>query len=176
MLDVDALGKAEGESWVYKGRDVFEDDTRVLLHLSRGGADATVVREFNLESKSFVDPESGGFYLPEAKTRASWKDKDTLLVGTDTGEGSLTDSGYPRTVRELKRGMALADSTLQYEGKKEDVSVNGYVSKHRGVVVEWQSRSVSFYLSKRRFRMLDDDSVPTTDWIELDGVIPDDAR
>jgi hypothetical protein len=51
VLDVDALGKVEGESWVYKGRDVFEDDTRVLLHLSRGGADATVVREFNLASK-----------------------------------------------------------------------------------------------------------------------------
>ena len=85
VLDVDALNKAEGESWVYKGRDVFDDDTRVLLKLSRGGADATVVREFNLDSKSFVDSASGGFVIPEAKTRVGWKDKDTLLVGASRG-------------------------------------------------------------------------------------------
>ena len=62
--------------------------------------------------------------------------------GTDTGPSSMTDSGYPRTVREWKRGDKLSESTLVFEGKKEDVSVSGYVSKHLGVVVEWQSRSL----------------------------------
>ena len=42
------------------------------------------------------------------------------------GEGSLTDSGYPRVVLEWKRGTPLSDATKVYEGQKEDVSVNGY--------------------------------------------------
>ena len=59
VLDLDLLGAAEGESWVYKGATVLDDGSpgahnRCLLQLSRGGADATVCREFNLASKSFV--------------------------------------------------------------------------------------------------------------------------
>ena len=90
MLDLDALGRAEGESWVYKGADVLDDGSpgcadRVLLSLSRGGADAVVVREFDLGLKAFVPEASGGFVLPEAKTRASWKNKDTrvYIAGKD---------------------------------------------------------------------------------------------
>ena len=91
VLDVDALGKAEGESWVYKGSRVLSDGSpechnRALLLLSRGGADATVVREFNFASKTFVDAASGGFVLPEAKSNVSWRDKDTLMVGTVIGD------------------------------------------------------------------------------------------
>ena len=64
-----------------------------------------------------------GFALPEAKSDVAWKDRDTLLVGTDFGPGTLTDSGYPRIVKEWKRGTKLADGTLVYEGEKVDVAV-----------------------------------------------------
>ena len=72
------------------------EPTRTLMSLSRGGADATVVREFDLTTKSFVE---GGFSLPEAKSRCSWQSRDMLLVGTAFDDGSLTDSGYPRVVK-----------------------------------------------------------------------------
>ena len=118
VLDIDALGKAEGESWVYKGYELYkpEDGTtedisslcRVMLRLSRGGADATVVREFDMLEKAFVQ---GGFEMPEAKSYCRWKDLNTLLIGTDFGDGkSLTDSGYPRTVREWRRGTPLSEA------------------------------------------------------------------
>jgi prolyl oligopeptidase len=42
-----------------------------------------------LTTKQFV---SGGFTLPEAKSHTAWEDENTVLVGTDFGEGSLTDS------------------------------------------------------------------------------------
>jgi prolyl oligopeptidase len=104
VIDIDALGRAEGENWVWHGATVLRpDDRRCLVSLSRGGADADVVREFDLETKSFV-PD--GFALPEAKSHVAWRDADTLLVATDTGPGSLTDSGYPRTVREWRRGTS----------------------------------------------------------------------
>ena len=77
-----------------------------------------MVREFNLASKAFVPPASGGFLVPEAKTRVGWRDKDTLLLGTDMGPGSLTDSGYPRCVHEWKRGTPLKDAALVFEGEK----------------------------------------------------------
>ena len=93
--------------------------TRVLLNLSRGGADATYLREFDLLTESFVDSdgEEQGFALPEAKTRARYKSRDVLLVGTDTGEGSMTTSGYPRTVREWKRGTKVEDAPIVFEGE-----------------------------------------------------------
>src|SRR6266705_1082046 len=63
VLDLDALGTAEKESWVWEGANTLEpENRRCLISLSRGGADARVVREFDLVTKQFV-PD--GFTLPE---------------------------------------------------------------------------------------------------------------
>src|SRR3954462_10636705 len=105
LIDVDALGKAEGKSWVWHGADCLAPDyRRCLVALSAGGTDADVVREFDLSAGRFVE---GGFTLPEAKSEVAWADADTLLVGTDWGADSLTSSGYPRIVKLWKRGTPL---------------------------------------------------------------------
>lgn len=123
----------------------------MLLNLSRGGADATYLREFDLLTESFVDADGdeAGFALPEGKTRARWKSRDTLLIGADTGEGSMTTSGYPRTVREWKRGTKVEHAPIVFEGEETDVSCSQYVADetHRpgGTAYEVRSRSVSFY-------------------------------
>ncbi|WP_191554802.1 prolyl oligopeptidase family serine peptidase [Brevundimonas aurantiaca] len=121
LLDIDALSKAEGRDWVFKGADCLApDETRCLINLSDGGKDAVVVREFDLTTKGFVD---GGFNLPEGKHRIEWLDRDTLLVATDFGPGSLTESGYPFIVKTLKRGQTLAQAVEDYRG---DASDGGY--------------------------------------------------
>ena len=136
VLDVDALAEKDGISWVWKGsralprkRDPMSDNgrivTRCLLNLSRGGSDATFLKEFDLPTQSFVQDQP--FELPEAKTRASYKSRDCLLVGSafeDSPEESLTDSGYPRAVREWERGTPIADAKTVFEGEKTDVAVN----------------------------------------------------
>ncbi len=50
LLDVDALAGQEGESWVWQGAATLRPGgyRLALVHLSRGGADATVVREFDV--------------------------------------------------------------------------------------------------------------------------------
>ena len=83
----------QNEHWVYEGCIPCHNSQRVLIELSMGGTDATVIREFDLASKTFV---SDGFSLKEAKLRIAWRDHNSLLVGTDTGEGSLTTSGLPK--------------------------------------------------------------------------------
>lgn len=123
ILDVDALAKAEGKNWVYKGVSCLPPaNTDCLISLSNGGKDATTQREFDVTTKSFV---KGGFDIPEAKSDLVWKDKDTLLIATDWGaDGStLTESGYPFVVKELKRGQTLAQATEVYRGAKSDVAV-----------------------------------------------------
>ncbi|MBB5739968.1 prolyl oligopeptidase family serine peptidase [Brevundimonas aurantiaca] len=121
LLDIDALSKAEGRDWVFKGADCLApDETRCLINLSDGGKDAVVVREFDLTTKRFV---GGGFNLPEGKHRIEWLDRDTLLVATDFGPGSLTESGYPFIVKTLKRGQTLAQAVEDYRG---DASDGGY--------------------------------------------------
>ena len=123
LIDVDALGKAEGKSWVWHGANCLAPDyRRCLVALSPGGTDADVVREFDLASGAFV---AGGFALPAAKSDTAWVDADTLLVGTDYGPGSLTSSGYPRIVKLWKRGTDLAAAPTILAGEPADVRVGG---------------------------------------------------
>jgi len=118
LLDIDALSRAEGKDWVWKGADCLApDETRCLISLSDGGKDAVVVREFDTTTKQFVD---GGFVLPEGKHRLEWLDRDTLLVATDFGAGTLTESGYPFIVKTLKRGQTLAQATEVNRGEQGD--------------------------------------------------------
>lgn len=118
LLDIDALSRAEGKDWVFKGASCLApDETRCLISLSDGGKDAVVVREFDTTAKAFVD---NGFVLPEGKHRISWLDRDTLLVATDFGEGTLTESGYPFIVKSLTRGQTLAQATEIYRGDQAD--------------------------------------------------------
>ncbi|AKM11865.1 prolyl oligopeptidase family serine peptidase [Croceicoccus naphthovorans] len=146
ILDIDALGNAEGKSWVYKGVNCLEPEERLcMLSLSDGGKDAVTVREFDIATRSFVD---GGFMIPEGKNQISWEDADSLLVGTDfAGDGSdLTESGYPMVVKRLKRGQAMADATEVFRGEKSDVAAAGSVMRdHEGHTLTVFSRAIDFF-------------------------------
>ena len=88
LLDIDALAKTEGVDWVWGGATLIPGThDRALLKLSRGGGDATILREFDLPTLSFV---ADGFTLPEAKGGADWLDRDTLILSSALGEGMAT--------------------------------------------------------------------------------------
>lgn len=143
VLDIDALGKAEGKDWVYHGSQALSPDYRYcLLHLSPDGGDAVVVREFDLVSKQFVEH---GFVLPVAKSRVSWVDKDRLFVATDFGPGSMTQSGYPRIAKIWQRGTPLSAAQPLYEAQPEDMSVFAYHDSTPGFARSYVGRSLDFY-------------------------------
>lgn len=145
LLDLDALAAAEAEPWVWKGSVVRDTDhRRALIQLSRGGGDATVVREFDLSAKAFV---ADGFFLPEAKSDVTWADDDTLLVATDFGPDSLTQSGYPRIVKRWRRGTPLAEATTVFAGDATDVSTAASVSDAASGRKEVIYQAVTFYTS-----------------------------
>ncbi len=159
VLDLDALAAAEKENWVWKGADcVHPTYDRCLLRLSRGGGDAVVVREFDVVTKAFV---AEGFQLPEAKSDAVWADRDRLFVATDFGPvfgpelstGSLTDSGYPRIVREWRRGTPLADAVPVFAGAKEDVASGAMVVDSGGHHRELIRRAVTFFSGESWLRV-----------------------
>jgi prolyl oligopeptidase len=159
VLDVDALAKSENENWVYKGSSCRAPAyDRCLIQLSRGGADAVSIREFDLKSKSFV---KDGFQLPEAKSTVTWRDKDHLFVATDFGAGSMTDSGYARIVKEWKRGTALSSAKVIYEGKSDDMMIYAYRAEHGGQAHDLVRRTITFYsgeyflLEKGQLKKLD---------------------
>ncbi|MDD9865084.1 MAG: prolyl oligopeptidase family serine peptidase [Verrucomicrobiales bacterium] len=143
VLDIDALAKAEDENWVYKGTTWLAPDyERCLIKLSRGGTDASVHREFDTLAKRFVE---GGFALPEAKSGVTWLDRDTLLVGTDWGEGSLTESGYPRVAKRWKRGTPLAKATTIFEGRHEDIGIWPRVMDSGEETIALVDQSLTFF-------------------------------
>jgi prolyl oligopeptidase len=146
VLDLDALAHAEQENWVWGGgRFLPPDGKHCLLSLSRGGGDACVVREYDTVLRAFV---ADGFTLPEAKSDVAWVDVDTLLVGTDTGPGSLTEAGYPRQVREWRRGTPLADAPLLYQARHSDLSASGYQVFTPGHAHQFVQRQITFYTSE----------------------------
>ena len=66
-----------------------------------------------------ANSSTDGFELPEAKSSIVWEDEDTVLVGTDFGRGSLTDSGYPRIVKRWRRGQPLGDAETVFAGEHD---------------------------------------------------------
>ncbi|MDH3295219.1 MAG: prolyl oligopeptidase family serine peptidase, partial [Acidimicrobiia bacterium] len=134
VLDLDALAEAEDENWVWKGAVVNADYSKGLVQLSRGGKDATVIREFDLVAKRFVtEGTTAGFTVPEAKTFLDWIDDDTILIGTDFGPfgqpGSLTESGYPAVVKRWHRGQSLAEATTVHEIDRSQVLLSPSVQR-----------------------------------------------
>ena len=143
VLDLDALARDEGKNWVWAGATCLPSaPEHCLLHLSRGGADAAVVREFNTRSQRFV---ADGFVLPEAKSDVVWLSLDAVYVGTDFGPGSLTDAGYPRLIKRWQRGQPLARAATVFEARVQDVSAQVSVDTTPGFERTVFSRATDFY-------------------------------
>lgn len=143
VLDFDALSKREGRPWVFKGMNCLAPaNQRCLLTLSPGGSDASQIREFDLQEKTFV---KGGLHLPEAKSNVSWIDADSWLIGTDWGEGSLTVSTLPRQLKVLKRGQSLDQAQLLFEVGREDVIAYARAAEVKGKSYFVLTRAVDFF-------------------------------
>lgn len=143
LLDVDALNKTENENWVWHGSTCLRPAyTQCLISLSRGGADADVTREFNLETKQWVE---GGFFRPEAKGGLSWINADTVYVSTDFGPGSMTESGYARIAKIWTRGTPLSAAKTVYEGEMKDLGVGAYRDDMPGFERDFVLRNIAFY-------------------------------
>ena len=143
LIDVDELARVDDEKWVWAGANViYPELTRALISLSRGGSDAAIVREFDMSTREFVD---GGFALAEAKSGTSWADPDTLLIGTDFGADSLTESGYPRIVKRWRRGQPVADAQTVFEGSPSDVIATAGVDRTPGFERTMLRRAIDFF-------------------------------
>ena len=166
LIDVDALGKTEGKSWVWHGADCLPPDyRRCLVSLSSGGSDADVVREFDLPSGRFV---ADGFTVAEGKNNAAWLDRDTLLVAAVEGPGTATRSGYPRTVKMWKRGTPWSAATLVAEGAEADFRILPFAVMDGDLRRAVVNRATGFYTSRLSMR------APDGRWVELP--IPDTAQ
>jgi len=121
VLDLDALADAEGKNWVWRGADCLAPDyARCMITLSDGGSDAAVRREWDMESRSFVED---GFTIPETKGATAWIDADTLLVATALDPDEATRSGYPFVVKRRERGTPIEDAREVIRGEESNVGV-----------------------------------------------------
>jgi prolyl oligopeptidase len=152
VLDYDQLAAAEGKNWVASGSTCLDPNdpwnTVCILSLSDGGKDAAVEREWDVKTRSFVE---GGFSLPEAKAGVTWLDKDTLLVATDWGEGTLTESGYPYIVKKLKRGQSLDQAEEVFRGEVKDVAAGSYRIDDGVRMHTFFNRSPTFFTSETHY-------------------------
>ncbi len=145
LLDLDAVAKAENRNWVWKDVSCLPpEEALCLVELSDGGKDAVSVREFDTRTGQFV---TGGFATPEAKQEVRWLDRDTVLIATDWGLGSMTTSGYAYIIKAWTRGTPLASARELYRGKPEDVAAAPAVLRNPdgSVAAVMIERAVSFF-------------------------------
>ncbi len=143
VLDIDSLSAADKQQWAWGGSSCLPPAwRRCLVRLSRGGADAVQVREFDTETGRFVE---GGFALPEAKQDVEWVSENAVLVDTDFGAGSLTTSGYPRIAKLWRRGTPLSAAKTLIEGQTTDVGVGVGSIENGDSLIGVVSRSPSFF-------------------------------
>ncbi len=152
LLDVDTLAEEEQENWVYKGVTcLYPDYNRCIFTLSRGGKDAAVKREYDISTRTFV---KDGFTLPEAKSNIAWINHETVLVGTDFGPGSMTESGYPAMVKLWQRGQNLDDARLVMEINREETIVWGFTRFRPEKTYSYIVRAINFW--KQKIFLLDE--------------------
>jgi prolyl oligopeptidase len=144
VIDYDALGKQDKQSWVGKGLDCVQPDEHLcLVALSVGGEDAVTLREFNLKTAKFVE---GGFVTPKGKQDATWENEDSLLIARDWGPGTMSDSGYAITVRRWKRGEPLDQAKEVFRGETKDILVSvGTLVDGQGNRMPVINRDLSFF-------------------------------
>ncbi len=150
LLDIDQLAADENANWVFAGANCFRPEaapaTRCLISLSDGGKDAIIVREYDLTTKAFVE---GGFETPEAKQSLAWAGPDTLLVSTDWGEDTLTESGYPFIIKRWQRGTPLDSAEEVFRGRKTDVGVWPWTLRlDDGRILQGASQAETFFTAR----------------------------
>ena len=120
VVDYDALSKADNKSWVGKGEFCLEPTKQPAC-----SPYPTVAKTPSPCVKSISNRQvrRGRLCRAQRQKRVDWVDKDTLLIGRDWGPGTMSEAGYPITVREWKRGEPLENAREIYHG---DVKDNGY--------------------------------------------------
>ena len=169
LLDVDALDKAEGKPWVWQGADCAPGFKRCLVRLSPGGSDASVVREFDPNTRKFL---IDGFTLPLAKSDATYVDADTILFGTDFGPGTMTKSSYARIVKIWHRGEPITAAKTVYEAKPDDISARAAVFRGPYGTIPLVVRGVTFFTAEYFYVMPDGSTMklPLPPGADLKGV------
>jgi prolyl oligopeptidase len=153
LLDLDRLAEEENENWVWSGAALLRPDyARAIINLSRGGADADVSREFDVEQRRFL---ADGFQRAEAKGAMSWLDRDHVFIATDFGDRSMTESGYPRIAKIWQRGTPIDSARTVYEGRPDDMAIGAARDHSPGFERSFVTRALAFY-SNERYEMLDD--------------------
>ena len=143
ILDLDELADQENENWVWDGASILRPGyARALIGLSRGGADASVTREFDMSRREFL---KDGFNRAEAKGNISWIDQDSVFIYTDFGKGTMTSSGYPRIAKLWRRGQPLNEAEIVYEGTVDDMYIGAMHDDTPGFERNFVQRTLAFY-------------------------------
>ncbi|SIT38249.1 Prolyl endopeptidase [Paraburkholderia ribeironis] len=174
VLDINALdlNQQDGDDtrWVLADFTlIYPTYDRALVRLSPSGSDACIVREFDVEARTFV---RNGFQLLEpGHHRVAWIDRDAVYVGWDDSAvneaPAVTVAGFPRQVRRWGRGTPIADAPIVFECEPGDLSAMAYYdpihARHRALRSTKFFEAVHYWLDER-----------ANEWLHFD--VPPDAR
>jgi len=157
VLDIDRLAAEEDVDWYLEGVSHYTlDPSLCLLSLSRGGSDASVTREYDLERAAFVE---GGFNFPFGKNHIAWRDRDSVFVCPAWQREQRTRAGYPREVWLLQRGQRWDEAKRIFSASVDAMMVNAWrFLCPSGASLDMIESSDSFY--RKTYYVVDADLNP----------------
>ena len=145
VLDLDALAKQEKENSGRRAAQFLRPENNlVLISLSRG-ADASVVREFDLAAKAFV---KGGNGAAEAKSQLGWRGPGNIFVGTDFGPGRSPPQATRGSSRNGTRGTPQPICRGHLRGQARRYERVGQSRPHAWYKHDIVTRRPSFWTSE----------------------------
>jgi prolyl oligopeptidase len=163
VLDVGALNRREGASYVLSGLSMYDfpgrclppDFDRCLIPLSPGGSSNLELREFDLASGNFVE---GGFRTAANRSFTAWLDRDRLLIAHSLDGSPALPSNFPAVAYLWTRGTGLADARKLLQAPPTASLVEffafGTGAERRGLVVVAQDyATIDYHLVERDGRL-----------------------
>lgn len=146
LIDFDELSKKMKEKMV-KRRFCRcpPHDRHVLVFMSFGGNDEVIFKEWDRETKQFVE---GGFESKNTKgewvggklTDSIWVNENSILCKVVLGSKSVTESGYPNTLYLWKRGIPIEQAEKILEVP------SSYIGLSFSRLLNYQTHPALFYI------------------------------
>ena len=121
LIDIDKLAAKDERNWFLNSYQLTfsPSGTKMLIPLSDGGTDATIIKEYDLINKKFIKNGFNSFTV--RRNTSQYLDENTLIIATALNGDEKTQSNYPNTIRRWQRGENLDDAKIIFTVSKNNI-------------------------------------------------------
>ena len=149
LIDFDDYSDQNKQKYVLRSFNVCATNSqKCLLSISPGGQDATYVKEYDLESKTFVQ---NGFKFAISKNSYCFVDEETVYFTHNE-----TSCGYGKDIYKIKRGQNHHQAVRVLEGTFDLVASYSRIINNTNIKYQLLTQCLDFYNFKQHLLLNDE--------------------